>query len=61
MRVIHGRAQIVVTLILEQHHITRLRVTKDRAHLSAIHPVVTVKNARFGRYDKTCHNTATIQ
>ena len=60
VRVIHGRAQIVVTLIFQRHYVARSRITEHRANLCAVHPIVTVKYARLRRYDKTCHNARTI-
>ena len=56
MRIIHGRSQVTVALILEQHHITRLGIPEHGTHLCAIYPIVTMKNTRLGRNDKTCHN-----
>jgi hypothetical protein len=46
----------MVALVLQQHHIAGLRISEYRAHLCAVHPIVTVEYARLGRYDESCHN-----
>ena len=46
----------MVALVLQQHHVARLRISENRAHLGAIHPIVSMEYARLGRYDESCHN-----
>lgn len=50
----------MITLIFKRYHISGSGIPEYRSHLRAVHPIMPVKNARLGRYDKSCHNDDTL-